>query len=78
MGREKEAEKVLKDLIDRRGPSSETYGLLGRVYKDRWEDASKAGRELLARGLLDKAIDAYLMGFELIGVTPTQVLMLLV
>jgi len=58
------AEKVLKDLIDRRGPSSETYGLLGRVYKDRWEGALKGGQKLLARGLLDKAIDAYLKGFE--------------
>jgi tetratricopeptide (TPR) repeat protein len=63
-GKGEEAERVLKDLIDRRGPSSETYGLLGRVYKDRWEGALKAGQELLARGLLDKAIDAYLKGFE--------------
>ena len=59
-----EAEKVLKDLIDRRGPSSETYGILGRVYKDRWEAALKACENFLARGLLDKAIDAYLRGFE--------------
>jgi len=63
-GKGEEAEKVLKDLIDRRGPSSETYGLLGRVYKDRWEGALKAGQKPLARGLLDKAIDAYLKGFE--------------
>ena len=63
-GNGEEAEKVLKDLIDRRGPSSETYGLLGRVYKDRWEGALKGGQKLLARGLLDKAIDAYLKGFE--------------
>jgi tetratricopeptide (TPR) repeat protein len=63
-GKGEEAEKVLKDLIDRRGPSSETYGILGRVYKDRWEAALKAGKTFLARGLLDKAIDAYLKGFE--------------
>jgi len=63
-GKREEAERVLQDLIDRRGPSSETYGLLGRVYKDRWEDALKAGQEPLARGLLDKAIEAYLKGFE--------------
>jgi tetratricopeptide (TPR) repeat protein len=63
-GKGEEAEKVLKDLIDRRGPSSETYGILGRVYKDRWEAALKAGETFLARGLLDKAIDAYLKGFE--------------
>ena len=59
-----EAEKVLTDLIARRGPSSETYGTLGRVYKDRWEEAAKRSETFLARGLLDKAIDAYLRGFE--------------
>lgn len=60
----KEAEQVLLDLIARRGTSSETYGILGRVYKDRWEAATKAGDDMLARGLLEKAIGAYLKGFE--------------
>jgi len=63
-GRGEEAEQVLRQLIERRGPSSETYGILGRVYKDRWEAALKAGQQFLARGLLDKAIEAYLSGFE--------------
>jgi len=58
------AERVLLQLIERRGPSSETYGILGRVHKDRWDAARKADQPLLARGLLDKAIDAYLRGFE--------------
>ncbi len=58
------AEHILKDLVERRGPSSETYGILGRVYKDRWEAALKRGETALARSLLDKAIDAYLHGFE--------------
>jgi hypothetical protein len=58
------AEQVLLDLTRTRGPSSETYGLLGRVYKDRWEAAVKEGDEILARGLLDKAIEAYLAGFQ--------------
>lgn len=62
--RSEEAERVLLELITRRGPSSETYGILGRVYKDRWEASAKAGNAPLARGLLDKAIDAYLKGFE--------------
>jgi hypothetical protein len=60
-GRRDEAERVLLDLIAKRGPSSETYGILGRVYKDQWE---AAGQGFLADGLLDKAIDAYLKGFE--------------
>jgi len=63
-GRGDEAEQVLLGLIASRGPSSETYGLLGRVYKDRWEAASKAGDRPLARGLLNQAIAAYLKGFE--------------
>jgi hypothetical protein len=63
-GRGEEAEGVLLELIKTRGPSSETYGLLGRVYKDRWEAALKKGEKILARGLLDKAIDAYVKGFE--------------
>jgi hypothetical protein len=62
-GRGEAAEKILLDLIQRRGPSSETYGILGRVYKDSWEPA-KSGDKLLSRGLLDKAIGAYLHGFE--------------
>jgi predicted Zn-dependent protease len=63
-GKGEEAEKVLLDLIKKRGPSSETYGILGRVYKDRWEAAYKRGDELLAAGLLDQAIKAYMHGFE--------------
>jgi tetratricopeptide (TPR) repeat protein len=63
-GRPEDAERILLDLIERRGPTSETCGILGRVYKDRWEAAKNRGDGLLARGLLDKAINAYLRGFE--------------
>ena len=63
-GRGDEAEGVLLDVLQQQGPSSETYGILGRVYKDRWEAAAKAGDGRLARGLLEKAIGAYLKGFE--------------
>jgi len=62
--RGEEAERILLALVEGRGPSSETYGILGRVYKDRWEAALKAGEKALARGLLDQAINAYLKGFE--------------
>jgi hypothetical protein len=62
--RGEEAEKVLQDLLSRHGPSSETLALLGRVYKDRWEAALQSGMAFLARGLLEKAIHAYLRGFE--------------
>src|SRR6266576_7349223 len=63
-GRGEGAERILLDLIERRGPSSETCGILGRIYKDRWEAAMKSGDTLLARGLLERAIAAYLRGFE--------------
>jgi tetratricopeptide (TPR) repeat protein len=63
-GRGDEAERVLTELIERKGTSSETYGILGRVYKDRWEAAVKAKDEYTAPALLENAIDAYLKGFE--------------
>jgi len=62
-GRFDEAEKVLKDVIAEFGPSSETNGLLGRMYKDRWDLAKREGR-LEARALLKSAVDTYLAGFE--------------
>jgi tetratricopeptide (TPR) repeat protein len=62
--RRDEAQQVLLKLIEDRGPSSETCGILGRVYKDQWDDATKSGNAFLARGYLDKAIKMYLQGFE--------------
>jgi MAP3K TRAFs-binding domain len=61
--RDEEAENVLLEVIDDHGPSSETLGLLGRVYKDRWE-AERDTSVLRAEGHLDQAIDAYRRGFE--------------
>ena len=63
-GQGEEAERVLIALLERRGPSSETYGILGRVYKDRWEAALNDDNQFLAEGLLDQAIGAYRKGFE--------------
>lgn len=63
-GRGDDAERIILELIARRGSSSETYGILGRIYKDHWEAAHKAGGASLAKGLLNNAIDAYLKGFE--------------
>src|SRR5712691_2489763 len=55
-GRSEDAERVLTELLEKRGPSSETHGILGRVYKDRWEAAAKGGNRFQARGFLDRAI----------------------
>ncbi len=63
-GRSEEAERVLNRLIKERGGSSETYGILGRIYKDRWEKAARARETWAAKGLLEQAISAYLKGFE--------------
>lgn len=63
-GRGEAAEDVLLKLIAERGGSSETCGILGRVYKDRWQAAFDRGETVLASGLLEKAIGAYLQGFE--------------
>ena len=50
-------------MIAEFGPSSETNGLLGRIYKDRWDLAKKEALPE-ARALLKNAIDAYLADFE--------------
>jgi tetratricopeptide (TPR) repeat protein len=63
-GDDRRAEEVLLDVLESRGPSSETYGLLGRIYKDRWERARNTKQPELAEGYLDQAIDAYRKGFE--------------
>lgn len=63
LGRHEDAEGVLAEVIECHGPSSETNGILGRVYKDRWLKASEE-QNPAARGFLNKAIDAYLQGFE--------------
>jgi hypothetical protein len=68
-GHSEEAEKILLSLIEKKGPSSETYGILGCVYKDRWEKAYNKEKKFnhesyLSDTYLDKAIDSYLKGFE--------------
>ncbi|HBG08026.1 MAG: hypothetical protein A2075_13945 [Geobacteraceae bacterium GWC2_58_44] len=63
-GRGEEAEQLLRDLISRRGPSSESYGMLGRVLKNRWKKALEQGETARAKELLVKAAAAYLRGFE--------------
>ena len=63
-GRHEQAASILKDLIEQRGPSSETLGILGRVYKDQWEEACHSGQAAKANALLRKAATTYRHGFE--------------
>ena len=64
LGRWQEAVEVLEQVIAEQGPSSETLGILGRVYKDLWVKAHESDNDSLAQGYLRKAIDSYIRGFE--------------
>ncbi|MFL6099451.1 MAG: TRAFs-binding domain-containing protein [Actinomycetales bacterium] len=63
LGRRVEARRVLTTLLQERGPSSETFGLLGRVHKDEWEEAVRDGALVRGSGALRNAIEAYREGF---------------
>jgi hypothetical protein len=56
--------EVLQALVDEHGPNSETYGLMGRIYKDQWTEARASANRFAAGAHLDRAINAYLRGFE--------------
>ena len=64
IGKKDEAIKVLEEIIKLHGNSSETLGILGRVYKDKYKEALESKDDLMAQGYLKKAIDTYLKGFE--------------
>jgi tetratricopeptide (TPR) repeat protein len=59
------AMQVIEELQQDRGHSSESWGILGRIYKDRWAGTTgRVGGALAAQGWLDQAINAYRKGFE--------------
>ena len=64
IGRREQATQVLETVLSEQGPSSETCGLLGRIYKDRWVEAKNRGEDFLGEGYLDQAIDMYRKGYE--------------
>lgn len=59
----RKAVKILSTLIEQRGESAESRGLLGRVYKDYYNENKETNPEL-AKGYLDQAIESYTIGFE--------------
>lgn len=63
-GEHQKAESLLIDLIESHGTSSETNGILGRVYKDLWAKAKNSDQKLKSEAYLDKAIVYYMEGFE--------------
>lgn len=64
LGEHDQAIQVLEKVIEENGPSSETYGILGRVYKDQFDKARGDKNELLAESKLDIALESYIRGFE--------------
>ena len=56
--------KVLTEVRDDYGATSETWGLIARVHKDRYSDAVGKNDRFVARGALDAAIEGYMKGFE--------------
>jgi hypothetical protein len=62
-GQAERAATVLEDVLGIWGPDSTTYGLLGRVYKDRW-DLAKQNSAADAEELLQRAIDVYATAFS--------------
>ncbi len=64
LGLRDDALRTLEGVLDDQGPNSETCGLIGRIYKDLWNDARERGDEFLAEGYLDRAIEFYTNGFE--------------
>ena len=64
LGEHDDAIAILEKVIEKNGPSSETYGIMGRAYKDLFDKARKKGNEVLAESQMDKALETYLNGFE--------------
>jgi tetratricopeptide (TPR) repeat protein len=64
LGSRQEALDTLEAVVEEQGPTSETCGLIGRVYKDLWGEAKKNGDAFSAQGYLDRAIENYTRGFE--------------
>ena len=60
LGKHIEAQQILKECLAQFGRDSETYGLLGRTYKDLYK---KEQDIIQKQAYLDKAIDFYTKGF---------------
>lgn len=55
--------RILEELLEQGSESAETYGILGRVYKDQYKEAD-AANDPCTLAYLDDAIVAYTRGFE--------------
>jgi hypothetical protein len=57
------AKRILLQLLEEKGPGPETLGILGRLYKDLYQELQSA-EDIRALAALDDAIDVYTRGFE--------------
>jgi len=64
LGMREEALGILEKIEAVQGPSSETCSLIGRVYKDLWQDCEKKGDRSRGAIQLKAAINAYRRGFH--------------
>jgi MAP3K TRAFs-binding domain len=55
---------ILQELDAEQGPTSETSGLMGRIYKSQWLRSREQDPQGQARVFLRKALDAYRRGFD--------------
>ena len=55
---------IMEQQIAETGGDSESYGILGRIYKDRYDQAKKRGDDTEAAAYLEKAIHEYRAGFD--------------
>ncbi|MEI7869038.1 MAG: TRAFs-binding domain-containing protein [Candidatus Methylumidiphilus sp.] len=54
---------IIERLVKEKGGDPETFGILGRIHKDRYKELKQKG-SIMAAAALDDAIDAYRKGFE--------------
>ena len=55
---------LMEQQIAETGGDSESFGILGRVYKDRYDQAKERGDAREAANNLEKAIETYRIGFD--------------
>lgn len=56
--------EVIERLISETGGDAESFGVLGRIHKDRWTTHQAQGNDAAAMHDLNRAIEAYRAGFD--------------
>ena len=64
LGQKEKAATLMEELITQTGGDAETFGILGRIYKDKYINFRDSNDEAKAAENLNKAIGYYKAGFE--------------